>query len=412
MHNNLRQNKLDYKSTEKRSFSRMIGALLYVSFALTFSSAAVAESEEDLQRLQANIEKETRIKEIFEMQARALQQEARNLRNQLIEAASRTQDQEYLIDNLNERLAELKDDVAYRKNRLDERSAQLSGTLGALTKLSDDSASAFFLFPGTPRQSVHSAMLLKSAVPALRDRAFVLKEELDSLAAVETDIHEQLASLETAGVRLQEEQASLKVLLSRKKQLAQKQAARQAASQKRIDKLVREAKSMQDLLDKLNKIRPSTRPENTEQATASIPSDIMMAKPTSVRAFPNSGRLPYPVSGKVVQRYGQDLGFGQTAKGIKIKTRAAAQAIAPHDGQIAFAGPFRDHGLIVIIEHEGGYHTILSGLDVANVVTGQWVLSGEPIGSMSQSRENGLELYVELRRNGKPLNPLRWFKRG
>ncbi len=388
-----------------------IGGMLFCSPI----NPSFAEDGKNLKVLEVSIEKEMRLKEIFEMQSHALKQEARNIRGQLIAAAKNTQKQEYLISSLEDKLIELRSDVTYRKHRLKERRGQLSGTLGALTKLSDESASAFFLFPGTPTQSVHSAMLLKSAVPALRDRATILKSELSDLARVKNDISLQLATLKEAGEQLSLEQENLNQLLRTKDILAKRTAASKKDAEKRLGKLVKEAKSLKDLLSKLNRIRPVAKPEEKpeqQNATNAFVPDPLMEKPSSLTSFPNKGAIPFPVSGRVVQRYGQDLGFGQSAKGIKIRTRPSAQLIASHDGQIAFAGPFRDHGLIIIIEHLGGYHTILSGLESANVITGQWVLSGEPIGVMSKTKKNGLELYVELRREGKPLNPLRWFKYG
>ena len=64
------------------------------------------------------------------------------------------------------------------------------------------------------------------------------------------------------------------------------------------------------------------------------------AAPEGLRPFPVSGRITRPASGDVIQRYGQDAGFGQTSKGIVIRTRPNAQIIAPFDGKVAFAGQF------------------------------------------------------------------------
>jgi len=77
---------------------------------------------------------------------------------------------------------------------------------------------------------------------------------------------------------------------------------------------------------------------------------------------------------------------------------------------VVFAGEFRGYGEILIIQHSEGYHTLLSGLSRIDAVTGQLVLAGEPVGAMGQSEGgNGPELYVELRRNGRPIDPLPWL---
>ncbi|MBI3444037.1 MAG: peptidoglycan DD-metalloendopeptidase family protein, partial [Magnetospirillum sp.] len=89
-------------------------------------------------------------------------------------------------------------------------------------------------------------------------------------------------------------------------------------------------------------------------------------------------------------------------------TRKAAQVIAPFDGHVAFAGPFRGYGLLLIIEHSEGYHTLLAGMSQIDCAVGQKLLAGEPVGIMGQD-DSKPNLYVELRRNGQPVNPLPWL---
>jgi septal ring factor EnvC (AmiA/AmiB activator) len=52
---------------------------------------------------------------------------------------------------------------------------------------------------------------------------------------------------------------------------------------------------------------------------------------------------------------------------------------------------------------------LLAGLDRIDAIVGQWVLAGEPIGVMTQSPAGAPELYMELRRTGRPINPLPWL---
>ena len=86
--------------------------------------------------------------------------------------------------------------------------------------------------------------------------------------------------------------------------------------------------------------------------------------------------------------------------------------IAPFDGVVAFAGAFRGYGQLLIIEHSEGYHTLLAGLGRVDGEVGQRVLAGEPVGVMATSETDGApssSLYVELRRDGQPINPLPWL---
>jgi len=120
------------------------------------------------------------------------------------------------------------------------------------------------------------------------------------------------------------------------------------------------------------------------------------------------GKLPYPARGPVIEAFGQTSETGHVTKGITIQTRNAAQVTAPYDGQVVFAGPFRGYGLLLIIEHSEGYHTLLAGMARVDCTVGQRLTAGEPVGVMGQGDPKPT-LYVELRHGGQPVNPLPWL---
>jgi len=120
------------------------------------------------------------------------------------------------------------------------------------------------------------------------------------------------------------------------------------------------------------------------------------------------GEMPFPARGAVVVRFGQNANQQGPSKGISIETRPGAQVIAPYDGQIVFAGPFRGYGLLLIIEHGEGYHTLLAGMARIDGSVGQHLATGEPVGVMGQPEAKPL-LYVEFRHDGQPVNPLPWL---
>ena len=101
---------------------------------------------------------------------------------------------------------------------------------------------------------------------------------------------------------------------------------------------------------------------------------------------------------------------GIHAKGITLETRRRAQVITPYDGVVLFAGPFRGYGQLLIIEYGDGYHILLAGMDRIDAAVGQSLLAGEPVGTMTDA--SSPELYVELRHDGQPINPLPWLTAG
>ena len=59
--------------------------------------------------------------------------------------------------------------------------------------------------------------------------------------------------------------------------------------------------------------------------------------------------------------------------------------VSPADGWVAFAGPFRSFGRLLIINAGGGYYLFLAGMDQINVEVGQFVLAGEPVATMGET---------------------------
>ena len=83
--------------------------------------------------------------------------------------------------------------------------------------------------------------------------------------------------------------------------------------------------------------------------------------------------------------------------------------MAPRDGEVRFAGPFRDYGNILILAHADEYHSLIIGAGRLDAVIGQMVLAGEPVAvtPSPQSPDSGdSSIYFELRQNGQPIDPV------
>jgi septal ring factor EnvC (AmiA/AmiB activator) len=113
----------------------------------------------------------------------------------------------------------------------------------------------------------------------------------------------------------------------------------------------------------------------------------------------------WPVSGIIKEPFGQVDGQGGISRGVTITAPANAIVISPLAGSVRFAGPFLNYKHILILEHSGGYHSLIAGLARIDAVAGDAILAGEPIGAMGDPAEGGSDLYFELRQNGQPINP-------
>ena len=95
--------------------------------------------------------------------------------------------------------------------------------------------------------------------------------------------------------------------------------------------------------------------------------------------------------------------------GIVIAAAPGQTVAAPEDGRVVFAGPFKSYGLLLIIEHDPEYHTLLWGFSRLDVELGDRVRTGQIVGVMGADGERSPQLHVELRVNGQPVNPLPWL---
>lgn len=108
-----------------------------------------------------------------------------------------------------------------------------------------------------------------------------------------------------------------------------------------------------------------------------------------------------PAAGKVVVGMGERSGEGMRARGLTLATPPGAIVAAPAMGQIAYAGPFRGYGDIVILDHGHGWTSVLAGLELVTATTGELVQAGAPIGHMGRDDPR---LMVELRHAGQSVD--------
>ena len=124
------------------------------------------------------------------------------------------------------------------------------------------------------------------------------------------------------------------------------------------------------------------------------------------------GVLAAPAAGRMVRAWGDRMPGGSTSEGIAYLTRGGAQVAAPVDGVVEFSGPFRSYGQLLILSTSDGYHVLLSGMSSSYVSVGQSVRQGEPVAKMADRANGEPELYMEVRKAGKPMNPANWMQRG
>ncbi|WP_096451332.1 murein hydrolase activator EnvC family protein [Mesorhizobium sp. 113-1-2] len=356
----------------------------------------------------------------------------------LIQSAMTEQKLGQDIEDIGAKLEGLKGQQQKIRASLVARRDVLAEVLGALQRMGLNPPPAILVKPEDALSSVRSAILLGAVVPELRQQTDSLLADLKEQTRVTASIEAERARLTEAVGEQVAEKKRLGMLLEAKQKLEADTQAQMAAEQQRSEQLAAKASSLKDLIASLEAQADRARKaaDAAKAAAAAQPGDDQTGgdKTASLAALPVpegnrltaaapfsalQGQIALPVTGRIKRRFGADDGNGAVMLGDMLATQSGAIVTAPADGNVLYAGPFRSYGQLLILNAGDGYHVVLAGMSRISVVTGQSVLAGEPVGAMGEARvastsvsKNGNatpELYVEFRKDGKPVDPAPWW---
>ncbi len=141
---------------------------------------------------------------------------------------------------------------------------------------------------------------------------------------------------------------------------------------------------------------------------SAAPAPVVRAEPKSTTGADDDEKLDWvwPAKGKLV------TGFSDTAnlKGIDIAGTAGAPVVASAGGKVVYAGTgLRGYGKLVIVKHNGTYLTAYAHNRDILVKEGQSVTRGQKIAEMGNSDADQVKLHFEIRRHGKPVDPIKYL---
>jgi murein hydrolase activator len=436
------------------SRQRLRSALLVVG--LVCALPWLAEAEEDLSRDQAKQKLNQTEQQLQSNRAKeqgltqdlaALAAERAKLNSELIEAGKGVQASEAKLSETEAKLAELTDQVTIIKNSITERKETIVKMLSAMQRIGRTPPPALVTRRDDALAVVRSAMLLADVFPELKYQADNLSRELEGMVTLENGIRDQRDAEKGERDRLASEQARVDRLLEEKRRAMAQGEAELAQIKQAVSDQAQTVTDLSELMDRLNAqiakvevaqydaeiaAEKALRAREQQQALATPANEnVVEIKPESTKvAFASPDRLkpamPFdaakgslrlPAQGRRVKRFGDADATGGTVKGISLQTRAEARITAPADGWVVYAGEFRSYGQLLIINAGGGYHVLLAGMSRIDVSLGQFVLAGEPIAVMGNSAapSQGVDdssrpvLYVEFRKDGRPIDPDPWW---
>jgi septal ring factor EnvC (AmiA/AmiB activator) len=345
------------------------------------------------------------------------------------------------VANLERQLRHLTQREIALTEALAARREQTSETLMALQRLARLPPAAVLVRPDTAVDLSRAGAILWTAVAAIGRRAERLEQDLLDLDRTRKATEARRRARERAVAQLRRESEQLGGLIAKTSGLQTQLAIRAWDAAEHGRRLAEQAGDAEVLVSRLRQeekalaaaiahhpppspsMRPDLRPDpdfhpkperNRPERNRVERNHKAERAGRSRRA---SGEPPdagpgYPTDGRIVASFGESGEGSGASEGITWETVSGARVVAPAPGVVAFAGPFRGYGLLLIIEHVDEYHSLLAGLARIDVAIGQHVRSGDLLGAMEHRSTGNLSLYMELRKNGHPVNPLPWLAAG
>ncbi|MGB3738188.1 MAG: peptidoglycan DD-metalloendopeptidase family protein [Pontixanthobacter sp.] len=318
--------------------------------------------------------------------------------------------------------------IAKQRARLDRRLAvrrePLVRLTGALQTITRRPLALSALRPGSLRDTVYLRAMLESTVPQVRRRTASLRSEIARGDALEAEAAQALGALRANESNLGKRRLQLAALESRQRLASRRVSGDAARENERALALAEEARDLDTLIGELDEAG------GLRKELAALPGPIMRpsdpavdrmgnrtvdtaatAGASSERRVASEGRrlrFQLPVTGRTFAGFGTvDRVTGIRNDGITLAPRGGAQVVAPARGRVAFAGPYRGYDRIVIIEHEGEWTSLITGMARTDVAVGEDLVAGSPIGIAGVASPR---VTLELRRAGTPINPLEYLR--
>ena len=332
----------------------------------------------ELSKIQNQIKQTEQKHKQIEQQLKTSKRDMEQTKQKLVKTADKVNTLAEQRNALTKRIAEL-------DAQRDKINAELANNYAGLT---DATAGMLFIaaHPNFDTENMHDYVLTSAILSSATDKfdaqimdATKKLKELDK-------IHEQRViekeKLDRSAKKYSNEKTELDKLLKTRSAQNEKLKNEQIEIQKKLKKLSAAAKSISEL--------------SAGVGSSEMTGDAKFSK----------RKLNTPVRGRLVVRYGEKTALGLKSDGWRIRTRGDALVMAPADGVVKFADSFRGFGKVVIMSHKNGYNTVMTNMGSIDVLVGQEVLAGEPIGRMN---ENKPEMYLEVRRGKNSVNPANLF---
>ncbi len=346
--------------------------LIAFIFVTLFATGAVANSE--LSKIQSQIKATETLEKQVQKKVETSQKAIDATKKDLVKTAEK-------FNELDDERAKIQAKI----NDLNKQYDALNVQLGENKETIANSAASILFIASHPsfdsenmNDYILTTAVLSGAAQNFQQEITLVQEKLEELEDVRNQRIKEKAKLDKTAEKYAKQKKELDDLLKNR------------SAQNR--KLKTEQISIKNKLKNL-----SDKAKNISELSAGVGSSKM-----SESAKFSRRKLNPPVSGRLVQVFGEKINSGRNSDGWKIASRSNALVVAPADGVVKFADNFRGFGKIIIMSHKNGYNTVMTNMGQIDVLIDQNVLAGEPVGRMNSDKP---EMYLEVRRGKNVVDP-------
>lgn len=198
----------------------------------------------------------------------------------------------------------------------------------------------------------------------------------------------------------------------------QQQLAKLRAAEQRMQRKIEEARKRliaerkRKKAEAVARARAKAREQGRSEAAAEAQASAVIAQGDHKGLGKERGRLPWPLQGPQIRRFGEHRSGEVTWKGILIGGSEGAPVSAIADGDVVFADWLEGFGNVLVIDHGSGYLSLYGNNSTLLKASGDTVRRGESVARVGNSGgQPQTGLYFEIRWQGKPVNPTSWLGR-
>ena len=371
--------------------------LFILIFPSDFSPVYASDPKDELQKIEKTLQQQKqKVQKTIQKEKSALS-ELEQLSKILSKKQKELQDYDRRLSKTRSNIRQLENDILLINEKLDASSKMLKERLRRLYKQQHGSIADMLV----------SAKDNQDLIKKIKYITFIAEHDSNLMKTYSYELkglNDKIKSMDLLRKELEVNKYNI-----------QKKTDELQAERENKDKLLAAIKSERGSYEKMIKELEDSSEKIREMINKLDEEDV--SEPVKGEGFGRlKGRLPWPVYGKILLPFGKqkDPQFNLTTyrKGIEISADPGSAVLAVSDGRVVFADWFKGYGMLTIVNHGSGYHTLYANLSEIFHKSGDIIKVRQSIGRVGESGVlNVPSLYFEIRYKGKPIDPIQWLKK-